>query len=50
MGGEVLRTQALGRRVEDLETFYNIRRLHSSLGFKSTAASEEDTVEEARVA
>ncbi len=35
---------------EYLETFYNTRRLHSSLSYRSTANFEEDTMEEARVA
>ena len=35
---------------EYLETFYNTRRLHSSLGYRSPLDFEEDTTEGARVA
>jgi transposase InsO family protein len=35
---------------EYLETFYNTRQLHSSLGYMSPAGFEEDRLEKTRVA
>ena len=35
---------------EYLETFYNTRRLHSSLSYRSPADYEEDRIEEASIA
>jgi putative transposase len=35
---------------ECLETYYNTRRLHSSLGYRSPADYEEDRIGEASVA
>jgi putative transposase len=35
---------------ESLETFYNTRRLHSSLGYRSPSDFDEDRIGEASVA
>ena len=44
------RQAAKGVIFEYLETFYNTRRLHSALGYRSPSDFEEDSIAEARIA